>query len=79
MFNITYLYNRIFDVNISIRVIVVLINIPIMILWYIAFVYNDFLCINPISYEMFIYLFLFYLYLNIYFYCDYPHPPLRHN
>nr|BBC77748.1 hypothetical protein [Nitzschia sp. NIES-3581] len=73
MFNITYLYNRIFDVNIPIRAIVVLVNIPIMILWYIAFVYNDFLCINPISYEMFVYIYLLYLYLNIYFYCDYPH------
>ena len=66
MFCLTYLYNQFSYVNISLRVILLLVNIPSLILWYVAFVYNDFLAINPIPYEILVTLFFIYTYLILY-------------
>lgn len=66
MLGLTYLYNQISYVNLSLRTTLLLLNIPSLILWYITFVYNDFLAINPISYEFFIGLFLIHSYLILY-------------
>ena len=77
MFCLTYLFNRTTHIIILARTIIILLNIPVMILWYIAFVYNDFLCITPLSDEMFMGLFFFYSYLNLYFYLELPN--LKHN
>ena len=66
MFGLTYFYNQISCVNLSLRTSLLLLNIPSSILWYITFVYNDFLAINPIPYEFFIGLFLVHSYLILY-------------
>ena len=66
MFCLTYLYNQFSYVKISLRVTLLLINIPSLILWYVAFVYNDFLAINPIPYEILAFLFFTYTYLILY-------------
>lgn len=70
MFYFTYLYNQIQPVNIPARTTLLLFNIPSTILWYIAFVYNDFLSITPINYETFISLFFIYIYLILYFFLE---------
>ena len=73
MFYFTYLYNRIKPIHVSARIILLLFNIPTLILWYIAFVYNDFLCITPINYETFMSLFFAYTYFTLYFLMEYPY------
>lgn len=66
MFCLTYLYNQFKYVSISLRIFLLLVNIPGLILWYVAFVYNDFLAINPIPYEILTTLFFIYTYLILY-------------
>lgn len=66
MFCLTCLYNKINFTNISLRAFILFFNIPSLILWYIAFVYNDFLSINPISCELLMTLFFIYVYLIVY-------------
>ena len=67
MFWATYFLNQIKCLSISLRTVLLLVNIPVSILWYVAFVYNDFLAINPISHEFFIILFFIYAYSVFYF------------
>lgn len=66
MLYFTYLYNKINPIVFSKKSILLLFNVPTIIIWYIAFVYNDFLCLNPISYEMFMSLFFIYFYITLY-------------
>lgn len=66
----TYIYNRINPRTLSTKMIIVLFNIPIILLWYIAFVYNDFLCINPMPYEMFMSLLFIYAYIILYLFIN---------
>nr|BBC77499.1 hypothetical protein [Nitzschia sp. PL3-2] len=73
MFCLTYLFNYTKHIALSARTTIILLNIPGMIFWYIAFVYNDFLCITPLSDEVFMGLFFFYSYLNLYFYLEFPY------
>nr|BBC77605.1 hypothetical protein [Nitzschia sp. PL1-4] len=72
MFCLTYFLNYSVNIIVPFRVAILLLNIPNIILWYIAFVYNDFLCITPLSDEIFMGLFLLYSYLNLYFYLEFP-------
>lgn len=58
----------------SLSLIIFLLNIPISLLWYVAFVYNDFLALAPISYELFMSFFFLYSYTVLYFFVV-----LRHN
>lgn len=71
MFYFTYLQNRINPKVLSTKMILILFNIPTIILGYITFVYNDFLCINPISYEMFMSLFFVYAYVTLYLFINF--------
>ena len=66
MFYFIYLYNQVKPTSISSKSILLLFNIPTLIFWYIGFVYNDFLSLNPASYEVFISWFFIYLYLILY-------------
>lgn len=66
MFYFTYLYNQINPLVLSKKIALLLFNVPIIILWYMAFVYNDFLSLNPIPYEMFISLFFIYFFITFY-------------
>ena len=70
MFYFTYLYNKIRPSYMSIKITLILINISSLILWYIAFVYNDFLSIKPMSYELFVSLFFIYVYLMVYIFFE---------
>lgn len=63
MLCLTYFYNQISIISLSLKIYVSVFNIPSLILWYMAFVYNDFLAINPISYELFTTMFFIYAYL----------------
>jgi len=71
MFYSTYIYNKIRPIRMPMRLIIIFFNIPIIILWYMAFVYNDFLSITPISYETFMSLFFAYIYVMLNFFLEY--------
>ena len=61
-----FLFNMLHPEHMSYRVVIIVFTIPSAIFWYIAFVYNDFLCLTPISYELFMVLFFSYAYSMIY-------------
>lgn len=67
MLYFTYLYNQIKPTDISLKSVLLFFNISTLIFWYIVFVYNDFLSINPISHEIFMSWFFIYFYLMLYF------------
>nr|AEP20679.1 ORF102 [Durinskia baltica diatom endosymbiont] len=67
MFYFMYLYNQVKPTSISSKSVLLLFNVPTLILWYIIFVYNDFLSINPVSHEVFMSWFFIYFYLMLYF------------
>lgn len=66
MFWFTYLYNCVFGVKISPYFVFVSSAVPSILFWYVAFVYNDFLSLTPMKYEVFVSLLFFYLYILIY-------------
>jgi hypothetical protein len=65
MFYFIYLLNNLYEKHVSSRIFIVFLTIPSAIFWYIAFVYNDFLCLTPLSYELFMVLFFNYIYLMV--------------
>lgn len=67
MFYLTYFYIQINPTILSKRITILLFYIQAIILWYVAFVYNDFLCFNPIPYKIFISLLLIYFFITFYF------------
>jgi hypothetical protein len=67
MFYFMYLYNQVKPTSISSKSVLLLFNVPTLIFWYIIFVYNDFLSINPVSHEVFMSWFFIYFYLMLYF------------
>lgn len=70
MLYIVYLYNKLSPTDLPLKTALLLFNFPSIILWYMAFVYNDFLCITPIPYEMFMSLFFTYLYTTLYIFLN---------
>ena len=66
MFYLTYIYNQVNPSILTPRISVFFLSIPSILLWYIAYYYNDFLCINPISKELLITLMFTYWYVMIY-------------
>jgi hypothetical protein len=72
MLYLTYLYNRIQPIKMAPRISVSFIAIPSIIFWYIVFVYNDFLCLTPISYEYLVSLIFIYSYLMTYLFWECP-------
>jgi hypothetical protein len=72
MFYFTYVYNKINPFKMTARKIILFSTIPNSIFWYVGFVYNDFLCLTPISYELFIVLLFTYIYLLLYIFIEYP-------
>lgn len=66
MFWFIYLYNCMFCVKISPYFAFLSSAIPSILFWYIAFVYNDFLSLTPVKYELFISLLFSYLCILIY-------------
>jgi hypothetical protein len=72
MFYFTYVYNQINPFKMTSRKIILFLAIPNLIFWYIGFVYNDFLCLTPISYESFVVLLFTYLYLLLHIFIENP-------
>jgi hypothetical protein len=72
MFYFTYVYNKINSFKMTTREIILFTTIPNSIFWYIGFVYNDFLSLTPISYELFIVLLFTYTYLLLYIFIENP-------
>jgi hypothetical protein len=71
MLYFTYRYNRITPLFLSTRLVLLIFNVPAFLLWYVTFVYNDFLCLNPVSYEMFMSLLLMYVCLVLYLFVNF--------
>jgi len=72
MFYFIYLYNQLKPISLSSKLVLLLFNIPTLVFWYIGFVYNDFLSINPVSSKVFVSWLFIYLYLTLYFFNSLP-------
>jgi hypothetical protein len=70
MLYFTYIHNEIIPIKITPRAFIFSSAIPSGILWYIAYVCNDFLWVHPIRYELFASLFLIYTYMALYIICE---------
>lgn len=66
MLYLTLVFNLLNPTRLSFRHALFLSTISICLLWYIAFVYNDFLSLNPISNDAFFGMFLIYTYSVLY-------------
>lgn len=69
MFCFTCLSNFIYFARISPKAIFLVFIIPNIIFCYIVFVYNDFLSLTPMKYEIFISLSIFYLFILVFIIC----------
>jgi len=67
-----YLYHQFYHVKISLRTSVCLLTFPSIIFWYIAFVYNSFLCLTPINHEVLVSIIFFYIYIMLYTFWECP-------
>ena len=72
MLHFIYFYDQVYSIKISFRTNVCFLLIPSTIFWYIAFVYNNFLCLTPINHEVLISMLLFYTYVIMYILWEYP-------
>jgi len=70
MLYLTYLFNRIQPIKMAPRTSILFLAIPSIIFWYIVFVYNNFLCLTPISYEYLVSLMLVHSYLMTYLFWE---------
>jgi hypothetical protein len=70
MLYLTYIHDEIIPVRITPRIFIFFSAIPSGILWYIAYVCNDFLWVHPIKHEFFVALFLVYTYTIIFIVCE---------
>ena len=70
MFYFTYLYNKIQPIRMSLRIGVIFLIIPSVIFWYVAFVYNDFLCLTPINHDVLVSLLFVYIYIMTYIFWE---------
>lgn len=66
MFCFIYWYNKL-D---SFKTTLLFLILPSMIFWYIFFIYNDFLALLPVKWEIFIGLLFIYSYITLYLYCN---------
>jgi len=67
-----YLYDQVSPIKISLRTNICLLLIPSIIFWYIAFVYNHFLCLAPVKHEILVSLLFTHLYVLIYVFWECP-------
>ena len=66
MFYLIYVTNKVRPFKLTLRGLLLLLSVPNFLFGYVAFVYNDFLALNPISYELFITLLFIYVYVITY-------------
>lgn len=70
MLYLVYLYDQVSPLKISLQTNICLLLIPSIIFWYIAFVYNDFLCLTPVSHEVLVSLLFIHIYILIYIFWE---------
>lgn len=70
MFYFTYFYNKISPLKIATRKTIFFLILPSVIFWYISFVYNDFLCLTPVSFELFLTILFTYIYILFYVFIE---------
>lgn len=70
MLYLIYFHDQIYPIKISLRTNLCLLLIPSAIFWYIAFVYNDFLCLTPINHEILVSMLFFYTYVIMYIFWE---------
>ena len=70
MFYLTYIYNIIYKLKITPKAFSIFIFIPSVIIWWILYVYNYLLSINPIEEYVIIYIISIYFYLLIYIFWE---------
>ena len=68
MLCITYTLSQTDLFKLSLKSGIILSNIPMSVLWYIIFVYNDFLNLNPVAYELLLILLFTYILIVVYLY-----------
>ena len=73
MLCLVYLQHKFGSTKILFRSGLLLFNIPLSLLWYLIFVYNDFLSLNPVPYEFLVSMYFIYIYILGYLYCEFPH------
>lgn len=66
MLYFTYIINKVKPFRLTLRGLLFFLSIPNFIFGYIVFVYNDFLALNPISYELLIAVVFIYVYIITY-------------
>ena len=66
MLYLTYVINKVQSFELTVRGLLLFLSIPHLIFGYIAFVYNNFLALNPIRDELFLTLLFIYTYLLAY-------------
>ena len=66
MFYLSYLYHQTHPAKVPLLMNVCLLVIPSIIFWYIAFVYNNFLCLTPLSQEVLVSMVFFHIYVMVY-------------
>jgi hypothetical protein len=66
MFCFIYLYNFNYFVKISPKVVFLVSSIPSAIFYYIIFVYNDYLSLTPIKYEVFVSVSIVYFFVLVF-------------
>ena len=72
MLCLIYFQHKFRPTKILFRSGLLLCNIPLSLLWYLIFVYNDFLSLNPVSYEFLVSMYLVYIYILGYLYWKFP-------
>lgn len=70
MFFLIYFCNLIQPTKISLKTATIIVVLPSVLFWYVISVYNNFLCINPIKYEILILIICFYSYILLYIICE---------
>ena len=70
MFYFTFIYNRIYSIRLSPKLISLFLILPSAIMWWIAYVYNYLLSINPLEDYLVIFSIFLYFYILIFIYWE---------
>lgn len=70
MFYITFIYNQIYSVKITPKYFAILILLPSLILWWILYVFNYLLSMDPLDEHLIISIIFLYFYILIYIFWE---------
>ena len=71
MLYVTYIYNQIYYIKLTPKTCSLLLSIPSVILWWILYVYNYLLSLEPFSNEVIISIIFLYFYILLYIFWEY--------